>query len=99
MPPLEMKSQAGPSKALWPALAALLGTTQSSAVAGHACCPSVVFQEFGHILSHSHLEKELPVLQTKMHLYPCKISGTFKIIIPLGIVYCNGKAGSQGDGG
>ena len=81
--------------------AALLGTTRSSAVAGHACWLSLVFQEFGHILSHSHLEKELPVLQTKMHLYPCKIRGTFntKIIIPLGIVYCNGKAGSQEDCG
>lgn len=59
---------------------------------------SEVFQEFGHILSHSHPEKELPVLQTKMHLYPCKMSGAFntKIIIPLSIVYCNRTLGARG---
>lgn len=87
-----MKSQAGPSKALWPAP----GCT--SAVTRHACDPSEVFQEFGHILSRSHPEKELPVLQTKMHLYPCKISGAFntKIIIPLSIVYCNRTLGARG---
>lgn len=56
------------------------------------------------IWSHSFILsswKGTSPFQTKMHLYPCKMSGTFntRIIIPLGIVYCKRNAGSKRDCG
>lgn len=58
----ELPGQGAPSKVLWPPWAALSETTHTSAITEHGWGLSVVFQGFGHILSYSHSQKELPLV-------------------------------------
>ena len=61
--------------ACWLARAALSGSSRAIAVTGHGCRPCMVFQEFGHILSYSHPEKEHHSFRQRCTCTPAKWVG------------------------
>lgn len=70
-----MKSWAGPVKPSGQSGTALWGNTHADAVPGHGCGPLVVSQEFGHILSYPHPEKECRSFRQRCTCTPTKSAG------------------------